>query len=209
MTRAQVVAQARLQAMAVAPAGLIPATTAGARAAIDAAQAREVEIADRIQGAEQSRRAALDARAELVARIAAGEALPASGIAAATAAIAGAEESAALLQEALRAAETATRQAQARLGALLAAELERRYPLVCAARDAALDRFLKAQEEHGRLDVLAGRPDFRRGEVPGAAGRPGAPAGAQRRGCGPDGEGGVTWRPSPTRAPIPAPRWWT
>jgi len=145
-------------ARAVAAAVPLAVTVPGeveTRAAIEAARAREADIALRIQAAELSRREALDARAELVARIATGSALPASGIAAATAAIAGAEETIALLQDALRQAEAATKQADRKLGEVLRTELRRRHPLLRAAADTALAAFLQHREAHSRLDVLA------------------------------------------------------
>ncbi len=144
--------------LAVAPAAPLAVTVPGeaeARAAIEAARAREADIALRIQAASTARQAAAAERSALVARIAAGEALPSAAIGSASAAVAGAEESVSLLQDALRQAEATTKRAGRQLADALRAELRRRHPLLRAAADTALKALLQHQEAHGRLDVLA------------------------------------------------------
>jgi len=128
---------------------------AEARAALDAARQREDDLHLRLQAAEQARRDAASARAALVARIAAGEAPPASAAAAAAAAVADAEAGVAVLQDALRGAGEATTRARYKISAVLRAELRRRHPMARAAADAAEARRVEAEGEFGRLDVLA------------------------------------------------------
>jgi hypothetical protein len=128
---------------------------AEARAALDAARQREDDLHLRLQAAEQVRWDAAMARAALVAKIAAGEALPASAAATAAGAVADAEAGVALLQDALRGAGEATKRAQYKISAVLRSELRRRYPMARAAADAAEARRVEALAEFGRWDVLA------------------------------------------------------
>jgi len=138
---------------AVAP-DAIPGA-AEARAALQAARQREDDLHLRLQAAEQARWDAALARADLVARIAAGGASPASAASAAVAAEVDAQAGVAVLQDALRGAGEATKRLQYKVSAVLRAELRRRYPMARAAADAADAKRVEALAEFGRWDVLA------------------------------------------------------
>ena len=128
---------------------------AEANAEIEAARRREADLALRIQRSERDREEAMEVRAALSGRLTAGEDVSGAELGAATSAVAAAEERTAILQDALREAEAATKGAEARLASAMVAELRRRAAPARAASQAALAHFLEAQTEHGRLDVLA------------------------------------------------------
>ena len=88
---------------------------AAARAAIEAARRREAELALLIQSAERRRRDAVEARSAMARRLASGEDVSASALSEATSAIGAAEERTAILQDAMRDAEAATKRAEAEL----------------------------------------------------------------------------------------------
>ena len=128
---------------------------AAAKVAVSAARHREAELVVRIQGAEAERREAVAVRGRLAARLAAGEDVAAEALSHATAAIGAAEEKTALLQDALREAEAATKRAEAQLLAVLRAEVSQRLSQVRAAAQAAERRRAQAQVELGDLEALA------------------------------------------------------
>ena len=128
---------------------------AAARAAIEAARRREAELALLIQSAELRRREAVEARAAVVRRLASGEDVSATALSQATTAIGAAEERVAILQDALRDAEAATKRAEAEMDRLKRAELVRRAPLM-KAEGAEMRRRGEDDTRRGwDLDLLA------------------------------------------------------
>ena len=128
---------------------------AAARAAIEAARRREAELALLIQEAEGRRRDAVEVRSAMARRLAWGEDVPAAALSDATTAIGAAEERTAILQDALRDAEAATKRAEADLERLKRAECVRRAPIM-KADGAEMRR--RGEDEVRRgwdLDVLA------------------------------------------------------
>ena len=136
---------------------------AEANAEIEAARQREADLALRIQRSERDREDAMEARAALSARFTAGEDVPGAQLAAATSAVAAAEERTAILQDALRDAEAATKEAEADLASAMVAELRRRAAPARAASQAALARFLEDRENHDRFDRLSSELQRARG----------------------------------------------
>lgn len=128
---------------------------AEALALIDGAEWREADLARRIQDSEAERRRAVEMRSDVAARIAAGEDVPEALASGATAAVGAAEQRTALLQEALREAEAATKRARGELVQVYRAELRRRSPIAHAAAAAAVQAFERARAERNRLEVLA------------------------------------------------------
>ena len=140
---------------------------AAARAEIEAARRREAELALLIQDAERQRREAVEAHGAVAHRLVSGEDVPASALSEATSAIGAAEERTAILQDALRDAEAATKRAEAEMNRLKRAELARRAPLL-KAEGAEMRR--RGEDETRRgwdLDLLASealRVDAKRSE---------------------------------------------
>ena len=136
---------------------------AEARAAIGAARQREADLALRIQRSERDREEAMASRAALSARFTAGEDVSGAELGAATSAVAASEERTAILQDAVRDAEAAAKEAEAALASAMVAELRGRSAPARFASQAALARFLADRENHDRFDRLASELQRARG----------------------------------------------
>ena len=128
---------------------------AEAWAELEAAERREAELTRRTQDSEAERERAVEARADVVARLAAGEDVSAHVLAGTAVDVGAAEQRTGVLQDALREARVARDRAEKLIASVYRAECRRRAPIVRAAAAKAKAAADAARVHHAQLERLS------------------------------------------------------